>query len=451
MEHLGHLLPVHGYKVTLSYSLTTDYLPSLIHLYQPLIGRDAISLYLTLLEEKNIQEEEVFTHHMLMSQLNMPLNEIYEARKKLEAIGLLQTYKKELEETLCYRYELQPPFRPQYFFEDMMLSELLFRQIGESKFERLKQYYTKQAQVENLGENITASFKDVFETVVPKDNDIERNDVQEENLIQKEVSDEVDFSFLEESLRKNMMNPNKILTKRNKQIIVQLMTLYNLPLFEVEKAIQWALTEDHHIDVEQLKQACHDLFRQKYGVSQPKLNVKQKIKPKETLLDENEPNITDEERLIRRFEKISPKELLEDLSRGKRADEKDLELIRDIMTNQGLEPAVMNVLIHYVMLQSNMRLPANYTRKIASHWSRLNFQTAREAMKFAKESNQKQSKQPYKQIHYKNSKEVIPEWFKERKEKDAKENKHNEEKKKQVYDDKEQEAMLAMLRQHSNK
>src|SRR5690606_32138852 len=96
-----------------------------------------------------------------------------------------------------------------------------------------------------------------------------------------------------------------------------------------------------------------------------------------------------EEKLIRQLETMSPKELLEDLSSGHEASEQDLKLIRDVMTSQGLSAPVMNVLIHYVLLQSNMKLSKAYVEKIASHWSRAKLKTAREAMEFAKKEREK--------------------------------------------------------------
>src|SRR5690625_7466663 len=96
MMKKGSLLPIDGYKVKLPYNLTIDYTNSLIHLYQPLIGIDSISLYLTLLHDINLQPEvQLQTHHTLMNQLNMSLDKIYEARLKLEGIGLIKTYQKD--------------------------------------------------------------------------------------------------------------------------------------------------------------------------------------------------------------------------------------------------------------------------------------------------------------------------------------------------------------------
>src|SRR5699024_84863 len=85
---------------------------------------------------------------------------------------------------------------------------------------------------------------------------------------------------------------------------------------------------------------------------------------------------------------------------------------------QGLKTPVMNVLIHYVLLQSNMQLSRAYLEKIASHWSRANLSSAKEAMEFAKLQNQ-----PYntRKRANKQSKEVIPEWCKNRDKKNDKE------------------------------
>src|SRR5699024_3879364 len=82
----------------------------------------------------------------------------------------------------------------------------------------------------------------------------------------------------------------------------------------------------------------------------------------------------------------------------------------------GLPAPVMNVLIHYVLLQSNMKLSKNYMEKIASHWSRARLKTAREAMEFAKrEQKVRQAKQTSHRKTYSN--EVIADWFKEREQK----------------------------------
>src|SRR5699024_1532050 len=125
---------------------------------------------------------------------------------------------------------------------------------------------------------------------------------------------------------------------------------------------------------------------------------------------------TKEESLIQQLEVISPKQLLEDLSGGNLAPEQDLRLIRDVMTSQGLTPAVMNVLIYYVLLQTNMKLTRGYLEKIAGQWSRAQLKTAKEAMDFAKKekANYDQAKTIRSNRYQKSVKrDVVPDWFKE--------------------------------------
>src|SRR5699024_7429804 len=86
------------------------------------------------------------------------------------------------------------------------------------------------------------------------------------------------------------------------------------------------------------------------------------------------------EELINHFERISPKELLEDMSQGGNASGQDLEIISEVSTRQGIPIPVLNVAIHYVMLQSNHQLSKRYLETIVSHWSRLGYTTAKQAV-----------------------------------------------------------------------
>src|SRR5690625_887884 len=244
MMKKGSLLPIDGYKVKLPYNLTIDYTNSLIHLYQPLVGIDAISLYLTLLHDKELQEVVIMqTHHSLMNQLNMTLDDIFEARRKLEAIGLMKSSQHLSDEKTYYTYELILPFVPQKFFQDMMLSELLYRHLGKNKFQQLKMFYVQEEQDE-AGQDMTASFNDVFQTFKPSASDVVPiHKLQTKKSANITKVESVDFSFIQQSLERQKINVQQVLTNENKRIIAQLMKLYDLETYELEKAIQWALTD----------------------------------------------------------------------------------------------------------------------------------------------------------------------------------------------------------------
>ncbi|SIT03678.1 replicative DNA helicase loader DnaB [Virgibacillus pantothenticus] len=443
MNRIGKILPIEGYWVELQGTLPMDYAKSLTHLYQPLIGMAAIILYQTLLHEQEIQAEKQIpqTHHTLMNYLNLPLDEIYAARLRLEGIGLLKTYEINSQENRVYTYVLMPVFSPAQFFKDPMLSQLLYHHIGIEKYDVLEKHYSSNSS-DTYGKNITASFQDVFQTVTP-DSLPKMNQEQPKQGVNMES---VDFTPIEQSLKQRMIPVKKVLTTYNCKMITQMMFLYELETYEIEKAILWALTEENRLHVDEFKAACYDLFQSKYKENHIRLVEKATTTEpqKKNQLTAN----TKEEQLINHLETISPKQLLEDLSSGHHASEQDLRLVGDIMTSQGLPAPVMNVLIHYVLLQTNMKLSKNYLAKIASHWSRANLKTAKEAMAFAKKevTSYKTAKKPV--ARNRQTKEVVPEWFKQQKKQQKQEVAATQEDKEDELQ--EQKEIEMLLKQYSN-
>lgn len=445
MNHIGKILPVEGYYVQLKNTPSLDFQKSLTHLYQPLIGMEAIMLYQTLLNEIDLQFQEqstLQTHHTLMSYLNLPLDTIYKARLKLEAIGLLKTYEQDSTIHRSYMYVLQSPYAPCDFFKDDMLSELLYHHLGESKYDTLKRKYnTYQDQM--LDKEITANFSDVFGTVQPtlankKQTELSREQPKGPNI------DPLDFSWLETMLHQRMIPVENVLTKSNKQFITNMTFLYDLEAHEIEKTVLWALNEENRLDVAEFKEACHDLFKTKQKQTPIALQPKQTEDKQEKT---SQPK-SKEDQLIARLQDISPKQLLEDLSSGKQASEQDMKLIRDVMTSQGLPTPVMNVLIHFVLLQTNMKLSKAYLEKIASHWSRADLTNAKEAMQFAKkEIDSFQNKRQPRNMSRNQRKEVIPDWFKERHNPPQPSAKESEKTNSQA--EKEREELAALIRQYA--
>src|SRR5690625_7476149 len=93
MNFIGKILPIDGYVIRFNKSFPINYTFSLTHLYQPLIGVQAISLYQTLLHEHELQDVHTQqSRHTLVNYLNIPLEDIYQERLKVEGIDLLKTY-----------------------------------------------------------------------------------------------------------------------------------------------------------------------------------------------------------------------------------------------------------------------------------------------------------------------------------------------------------------------
>lgn len=409
MSGIGKILPVEGYIAILEGDLPVAYQTSLSHLYQPLLGPHAVMLYQTLLGEVDIQRGKLQTHHTLMNYLNLPLDDIYYSRLRLEGIGLMKTYETEMENRKVYIYELQCPFSPGNFFQDDMLSQLLYHHIGENTYKKLERSFTREDNHTSL-KQVTASFHDVFKTYTS----YSESTTQQKRPGYKFGSDveEADFTYIEQRLLQQMIPVDQVLTGTNKRLILQMKELYALAEYEIEKTLLWALDEQNKLNKNEFKEACHDLFLAKQQTAPIQLKDKQETSSQSN--NQYQPT-TKDERLIDNFEKSSPKQVLEDFSQGNHASPQDMKVIGDVMMTQGLSTPVMNVLIHYVLLQSNMKLSKPYLETIASHWSRANLTTAKEAMAFAKNqravSNHAKKNKRNKQHNVSN--EVIPEWFQE--------------------------------------
>ncbi|MRH42896.1 hypothetical protein GH741_09375 [Aquibacillus halophilus] len=452
-QNIGKLLPIEGYYVIFRGEISTTYFQSLTHLYQPLIGIHAISLYQTLLSENVLRNnpKNPQTHHTLMNYLSLPLDEIYQARLKLEAIGLLTTFKEDVDQGKTYIYQLNPPFSFKEFFSDGMLSQLLQHQLGENKYtDLIETFNNSHTSFSKLGQNVTASFNDVFQTnegIFKKNNSKDTNfSIDKINNGPSIAYDILDFEWIEQILSQRMLPVAKIMSPKNKKLMTQMVVLYDLTNQDLEKALLWAVSDENLLDIQEFKTACQDLMQTRQKNTDVK-QVNSKDGFKFTDSSNSEKTLSKEDQFINMLETISPKQLLEDLSGGNEASSQDLKVIGDVMSQQGLAPGVMNVLIHYVLLKTDMKLTKAYLEKIASHWARKNVTTVRQAMTLAKsESNKYQQWGTNKQQYYKkpSKKEIVPDWFTERKT-----GEQNENKKKSTSDDQNKEDIEKLLQNYT--
>ncbi len=430
-QHWQELVPVDRYIVYAN-GLLHDYdRKVLTFLYQPLIGSVCFSLYMTLwaeLEENRLWSESS-SHHILMNLLGINLNDIYEARLKLEGIGLLKTFVKEEDDIRSFIYELQPPLTPEQFFLDGMLNIYLYRKIGKNHFSRLKRFFSDHKnQVENEYHDVTKAFQDVYSSATPKSiqymqdvaSDLKADDDKifigrnEQDAIQIDLN-HFDFALLTAGLNESLV-PKKALTKKVKDVISNLAFLYTIDAIQMKNIIFSAIDENNEINIEELRKAARDWYQFEHQDQLPSLI--EHIQPVSYQSQKVEPK-TKEEKLIHYLETTSPLQVLKDVSGGAEPSQADIQIIEDVMFKQKLMPGVINVLIQFVMLRTDMKLTKSYVEKIAGHWTRKQIKTVKEAMELAKnehrtyldwssgkKSGRTANKKPIRT-------EILPDWFDE--------------------------------------
>jgi replication initiation and membrane attachment protein len=429
-QHWQELLPIDRYKVA-SDGLIHGYDQKIItFLYQPLIGSFAYSLYMTLwaeLEENRLWSESN-THHSLMNFLNTNLKEIYSARQKLEAIGLVKTYVKIEEGIRSFVYELKPPLNPEQFFLDGMLNIYLYQKIGKKQYSRLKRFFSdvKLPHVNQQYKDITTSFQDVFSSASPESlQQFHQGALTEMDLSEDQSfigrhdaktiqisANNFNFELLFAGLKENFIL-EEWFTPKVREAIVNLAFLYNIDVLQMQGILLSAVDSDG-ISIEELRKAARDWYQFQHKDQLPLLV--DKVQPEMLKTQKTEPK-TKEEKLKHYFETTSPRVFLMDISGGGEPSKSDLQIVEDIMFHQQLTPAVVNVLIHVVLIKTDMKLTKGYAEKIASHWARKGIKTVEEAMDVAlKEQRQYIEWASGKKSKKTNDKKVVrtellPDWF----------------------------------------
>lgn len=399
-----NILPADTYTVINKSILTDNDRKILTMLYQPIIGSFSTNLFFTLwmdLDKNEFMSNEE-NHHHLMTSTSLSLNEIVCAREKLEAVGLLKTYYKENIDSNNYIYELFSPISPNEFFSHPVLNIVLYNSVGKKEYERIINYFKVPKININDYEDITKSFSDVFES---SPSTVFENNLQNIKMNKKLgifIEDKIDYDLLISSISKETIN-EKTFNKDNKKLINDLAYIYNLDNDEIKNIILSSLNDRLMIDKNELRKNARNYYQYQNNGKLPSLIYQNQPEYLRSPIGKD----TKRAKMIYTFETTSPYNFLKSKNNGAKPTERDLKLIEELMVDIGLRPAVVNVLISYVMMVNNKKLTKNFVLTIASQWKRLNIETAEDAM----EQALKESKKKTKTTSYKKKETVLPEWF----------------------------------------
>lgn len=391
------LLPADRYIVINKTILTDVDRKYLISFYEPIIGHLAISLYLVLIndleESKGVSRD--FTHHHLMSLLKTPLKILREAREALEATGLLKTYFKK-GDVNNYIYEIYSPLSPSEFFNHPILNIVLYNNIGATEYEYLKKQYQKLKVDTKEYIDITKKLDDVMESGI----NVSVVDVKERSINDIEVKDQVDFDLILSSIPKGIIN-EKVFTKKTKELINNLAFIYKIDTLKMIELIRSVLNEYGMIDKDNLRINARKMYQFNNGTL-PTLIYRSQPEYLKSPVGDNSMR----GKIIEMFEKLNPVDFLRNKYGGAKPTNRDIKLIENLIIDLEMPPAVVNVLLDYVLRKNNNKLATNYIETIAGQWKRAGLKNASEAMDFAEKENKKFTK---KLDTVKASKEPV--WF----------------------------------------
>ena len=366
------------YMVNANYPLDSIHMRTIQLLYQPLVGNTACSLYLTLYAE--LDQLSLTKATSLFSRLTkisgLSLTQINEASKKLEAIGLLERYKKDVDNNRIYHFVIKTPLSPSKIFNHVILGPLLLQRLGKEDLYRTKLCFKSSTFDFSDYENITAKFTDVF--------DINMLEGSKEVLVEKnyfgndygKIDGDYDIELFYQGL-KDYQIKRSIITSDDETLIKQLGIMYRINALDMQGLVKDSIKNDK-ISKQLLIKNCRDY----YDIAMPEKF--EEIYHKQAAIHKSSSNNDLLNAHIQYLENVNPYQLLKDKQGGREPLKHDLQIVESIMTSLYLQPGVVNVLIELTLSQCDNVLSRAFMQTRAAQWKRKKIETVKEAMDEAK-------------------------------------------------------------------
>lgn len=392
------ILPADKYTVVNKTILSINDNKIISMLYQPIIGHTATTLYFTLINDLEKLEviSDDLTHHHLMATMQLGLNDIVEARRRLEGIGLLRTFVKE-GDVNSYLYLLYSPLQASDFFNHPVLNVVLYNNLGKNEYEKLLSYYKIPRVNTKEYQEITSSLDEIYYT--HPGNPVEIYNIASYETGEININKMIDFNLLISGIPKSSIS-DKCFTDDIKSLINSLAYAYNLKTKDMQVLVRNSLNEKGLIDKVTLRQSARKYYMFENSGALPTLIYNRQPE----YLKSPVGNTSKRARLISLFENLTPYEFLKAKYKNAEPTARDKKLVEGLLIDQKLNPGVVNVLLAYVLNKTTGSLKKDYVETIAGEWKRLNIETVEDALKKT-EKNVKRS--------YKKKDENLPSWVNE--------------------------------------
>lgn len=392
-------------------------------LYLPLIGNDAVSLYSFLgakiLSDKNLSKN--YLHYDILDNLGLSNNKFLVARKKLEALGLLQSFYIDNAGVGQFVYKIKEALTFTEFFSTPILSKLLENTLGTNNYSELYNYYSADKVSFKSFEDITVKFSDVFHLE-------NLNEFSFDYLDKKVLSgpnfDEYFFDFD----KLNFYLANSYLTEaisdsdiKNK--ILGLAHIYKMTPEDMANAIEKSLEVTNGASNINLSLLSDYIVQLNVNVRKQEVPTLERMINKNLITDEPE-QLSEDDIFAKEVDNTSFIEFL-NKQVGIVISTVDAKNIEELQKKYNFPTGVLNILLEYSIRQSgNNSIPhINYIDKIASAWSSQKLFGAKDAIDFVRNTRNYKQKtvntSKKQQKNYSNNKKTnhapFPEYLQNRK------------------------------------
>ena len=188
------------------------------------------------------------------------------------------------------------------------------------------------------------------------------------------------------SIPKGVIN-ERTFTKKTKDLINELAYIYKIDTLKMVELIRSTLNEYGMIDKNNLRVSARKMY-QYHNAALPTLIYRSQPE----YLKSPSGDTSMRGKIIHIFESLNPVDFLRNKYHGTKPTNRDIKIVEMLMIDLEMPPAVVNVLLDYVLRKNNNRLSTAYIEAIAGQWKRAGLKTAVDAMEFAEKENKRLSK-----------------------------------------------------------
>lgn len=361
-------MPLKGkdvYRVEMSENLSEDIISSLVSLYLPIIGNDAVLLYLLLHSEGRLQKTQE-AHSRLFELLGRTPDEVEQARVHLEEYLLLRTFVQEGESRNSYIYRLNSPLPSASFLSSREFYATYVHAVGKKQAENSAAKFLAGAIAAEGYKDITSSVRRL-----PSEQDYEAAvDFQKVSPKYQFSENDISINFDYEhffNTTSDVVFPNILRTRANLEEIGKLATLYGLSADRMRILVGHCVRLDPvSLDLERLKRSA--------ASARPDITT---AKDPYTL---------------------PPVSFLMTKQNGALVSQADKRILERLAMDMHFPNEVINVMIEYILGISDNRLNSRFVDMVAGEWARDGVRTREEAFaetkKKARSGTKKQEELP---------------------------------------------------------
>lgn len=354
-------------KILIGESLSIDDLNVLSLLYMPIIGNRAYALYMTMYSALNRSSNTRVVKLSDMTDLfGITINTLSLDRKRLEAIGLMNTFSKDDELVFL----LKAPLSARQFFNDCILSISLKNKVGDELFYKLVNLFKVESFNREGYKNITEVYENVFK------NKIEDEKINLDGyLIDKNKNSSVktgeysfDYDYFVSLLNLGLLEKNNLSAEFQKTV-ERIAYLYNLKEEDMQVLYYRALDQNGNFSITKLQREAK-LFNKRNEIKQAPIDVIG----------------------IERLRSMDPKSILKICVAD--ASEADYDTIDKLIEITPFSIDITNMIVFQSLTKNNMKCPdLGYFQKVIDTFMQFKIKTFEDATKFVLRQSDPSNKQ----------------------------------------------------------